>query len=364
MALHPVKLPKSAAYLFGIVALQKKLLKALAVPSLDADAVNTAWVQNVWSRLDSEWVRRFCLGGQEARIQAIAQGTPVARQALYAEFCRQNKVAGVLNGGGNFQDLKELPDFDRALVNHVKDFFKQCYKLLSHKNSEKLSEKWPGYLLPGNRAITNCGYKDDFCSGYPTKMVCPYCDCEIGTPELDHYLFKSGFPLLACSPWNIIPVCHSCNSIAAKGSRPAISPGPPRSTADWLHPFFRPASKEKVQIKLSGTPENSIPQLHSTDPAEQIRLDNHTELIRTLGKRWTKIAAVQFDVLVGEVSRRKKSNPGYSMEKHVGMRLEDYLEERGKAASAMVHAAVCRAVLEGRPEYIDEFITPNVPALE
>ena len=46
------------------------------------------------------------------------------------------------------------------------------------------------------------------------------------------------------------------------------------------------------------------------------------------------------------------------------MRLEDHLESRGLDASSMVHAAVCQAVLDRRPGYIEEFTIPNVPVLE
>src|SRR5262245_49825797 len=105
MALHQVRLPKCAVHLFRIVALQKRLLKALADPALNANAVNTAWVQHVWHRLDSEWVRKFCLGGQEGRIRAIAAATTAARQALYEEFCRQSKIQRMLTAGGDFRDL-------------------------------------------------------------------------------------------------------------------------------------------------------------------------------------------------------------------------------------------------------------------
>ena len=240
----------------------------------------------------------------------------------------------------------------------MKEFFYLCYKLLSND----ANRKWNGYEFNGGRSITNRTYKDDFCGDYPTKVVCPYCDGEIGTPELDHYLCKSGFPLLVCSPWNLIPVCGSCNDvITAKGDRPAITLGPVRSTDDWLHPFFRPASMQ-VEIKLSGTPKNSIPKLHSPDAVELIRLSNHTDLIQSLSKRWTNIAAANFDILVREVNR--KLNATNSVESLVRMKLEDHLESRGRAASSMVHAAVCRAVLDRRSGYIEELTTPNIPTLE
>ncbi len=359
MALHPLKLPRQSALLFRVVVLFKRLLKALADPALNANAVNSAWVNQVWSDLDAEWVRKFCLGGQEARIRAIAAATLTARQALYDEFLRQNKVAALLKEGGDFRDLTALPGVDAQLAKQVGDFFKRCYKLLSHNDRDQ----WPGYSFPGNRSVCNRGYKDAFCSTYPTSTVCPYCDGEIGTPELDHYLFKNGFPLLACSPWNLVPVCSSCNDvITAKGDRPAITQGSPRSTDDWLHPFFRPASPEAV-IELSGTPKDSIPRLHSADAAEQVRLANHTDLIRSLSKRWTNLVASYHDALVGQVRRRRQPNPARSIDDVVREQLEDHVAERGRSPSAMVKAAVCQAVLNRRPEYLEEFDDSNELAL-
>ncbi len=361
MTLHQVKLPKSAFHLFRIVALQKKLLKALTAPTVNADLIDTAWVQNVWNLLDTEWVRKFCLGGKYSilkPLKVIAASDRQTRQALYEEFCRQNKVKQMLNSGGDFQRLPALHGFTPDLKKNVTQFFIQCYKLLS-RNTQR---QWNGYELNGNRCISNRRYKDDFCSEYPTKVVCPYCDGEIGTPQLDHYLCKSEFPLLACSPWNLVPVCSSCNDlITAKGDRPAITIGPPPSTDDWLHPFFRPASSNAV-IKLSGTPQDSIPQLHSPDPAEQLKLSNHTNLIQSLAMRWTNIASAHFDVLVREVNR--KLNSTNSVTTLVNIKLDDHLASRGYAASSMVHAAVCQAVLDNRPGYIEEFTTPNAPALE
>lgn len=359
MALHPVKLPKSGVRLFRIIALQKRLLKSLAHPGLDAKVVNTAWVQSVWSMLDPEWVRKFCLGGQETRIQIIAQATPDVRKALFDEFCRQNKVKVMLDAGGDFQDLIGLPDFTATLADAVKEFFKHCYKLLSNN----VGRKWKGYEFGGHGSITNRSYKDDFCRDIPTKVVCPYCDGDIGTPELDHYLCKSGFPLLACSPWNLIPVCGSCNDvITAKGDRLAITLGPPRSTDDWLHPFFRPATAQ-VQISLSGSPPNPIVKLTSPDPTEQIRLDNHADLIQSLEERWTNKAAAHYDVIVNRVNRKIRLDPQKNLVEIVQDELDDNLETHGKEASSMIRAAVCRAILEQRPEYIEEFTDSNAPML-
>lgn len=358
MALHPLKLPKSAGLLFRIAALQKRLLKCLADPTLVPSTVNTKWVQRVWCNLDAEWVRKFCLDGQEARIQAIAAATPSARQALYEEFCRQNNVGKLWLSSGDFRDLETLPGVDKALASNVAGFFQRCYKSLSTDTHRQ----WAGYVLGTGRILSNRAYKYDFCSSYPANVVCVYCDGEIGTPELDHYLCKSGFPLLACSPWNLIPICRSCNdAVTAKGDRLALTEGLPRSSSDWLHPFFRPAN-ESVQIRLSGPPETSIPQLHSPDPTEQTRLENHTNLIRSLSARWTKGVASYHDRLVRQVNKALKQ-PASSLDEVVRVQLESHLEDRAKFPSTMIHAAVCRAVLDRRPEYLEEFADSNPPTL-
>ncbi len=120
-------------------------------------------------------------------------------------------------------------------------------------------------------------------------------------------------------------------------------------------------ASQDATIRLSGSPPEFIPQLHSPDGDEQVRLSNHTALIRTLPERWTKYSADYFDRLVREVTRRLTgANPLTSI---VAMRLEDHLESRGRSASAMVQAAVCQAVHCGRSGYIDEFAAPNAPAL-
>ena len=364
MALHPLKLPKSANHLFRIVALQKRLLKALAEPALNANIVNTAWVQNVWRRLDAEWVRKFCLRGQEPASKPSQPQHSQRDRHFTMSSVRQNKVLALLEAGGDFRDLLSLPDFNAALAKTAVKFFTECYNLLGQ------SSRTRGYALEGGRVITKRRYNENFRESYPTKVVCPYCDGEIGTAELDHYYPKSHFPLLACSPWNLIPICKSCNDTTlAKGNRLALTPGPPRSTADWLHPFKCPASGD-VLIRLTGDPRNAVPQLHSPNAGEQRRLENHVWLMdrldadqpyRYLSKRWTNVAAASFDVLVRRVNKRKDaSNPVDAL---VQTQLEDHGSSRGKAASSLIHAAVCRAVLERRPEFREEFEDANPPLL-
>lgn len=359
MALHPLKLPRCAAILFRVIALQKRLLRALTDPALVATAVNTAWVQSVWRDMNAQWVQKFCLRGQEARLRTIALAPLAARRALFEEFCRQNKVPAMVNSGGDFRDLLALPAFNAALANTVKEFFADCYDLLGQ------SSRTGGYSFGTRKAITKSRYSDEFRDANPTKVVCPYCDGDIGTPELDHYYCKSHFPLLACSPWNIVPVCKSCNDTTiAKGNRLALSPGPPRCSTDWLHPLMCPAS-DSVRIELTGNPRKAIPKLCSVDRNEQRRLDNHHWLLdrldqpnpsRYLSNRWTRAAAAYFEVLL-------KIRKSKSIDEVIKNKLDDHECSRGLSSSSMVQAAVCSAILNGQQEYREEFTDSNPPVL-
>lgn len=356
MALHPIKPPKSAALLFRVVVLQKRLLRALAEPTLDPARVDEKWLQRVWSTQQAEWVQKFCRGGKQSvlhPLKVIAAAPAEARKALYCEFWRQNKVSKIIAAGGVFQDLATLFGSSRDLADQAAVLFKRFYELLSHN----ARSKWSGYEIGGRGVITNQTYKDDFCKDYPTFVVCPYCDGSIGTPRLDHYFPKSLFPLLVCSPWNLVPVCDSCNSVdKGKADRPPLTEA---STTDWLHPFFRPASN-RVQIQLTGRPKESIPRLYSPDAVEQARLDNHADLIPSLGSRWTHIAAAYYDRLVRDFRR---STPATSVDSFVTKALDAHIADRGRFESSLVHAAVCRAVLDRRPEYLEEFASPNAPQL-
>jgi len=358
MALHKVELPGSATLLFDVVELQERLLEALSVPALVASQVDTAWVQNVWQNQDTEWVRKFCLGGKESvliPLTLLANASPLARESLYVEFRRQRDVPAILEAGGDFREIASLPGFNAKLANEVTRLFKQFYKLLSHKTASE----WPGYAF-GQQELSNRSYKREFCSTYPTLSVCPYCDQDIGTSKLDHYYAKSLVPLLACNPWNLVPVCSSCNEIGAKEDNPAFYTGPPRSTTEWLHPFNRPASS-LTTITISGPPSDPKPTLVSTDLTEIVPLQNHTNMIQTLATRWNGKVVSYADKLSGDIGRRRLKDSGFDIDAFVSECLEDQEAERGRSSNTLIFSAVCRAVLSRRTGYIDEIFDSNPP---
>jgi len=360
MSLHPINLPERAKDLRRIVALQRILLKALCDPVLVPGDIDTSWVQGVWHMLDTEWVRKFCLGGSKSvlvSLREVSKAPSAVRETLLYEFRRQTRVRFLFVSGGDFKRLTDLPGVDAKLGGHVHSFFVRCYELLGHNRRLK----WEGYQLSQTRSINRRAYKEAFdLRNRSQVMVCPYCDGSKDSGDFDHYFPKESYPFLACSPWNLVLACRDCNSLDAKGRGMPLTIGTPNPTSNWLHPFFRPASN-LVRFDLGGGPHNSNPALWSSDPIEMTRLGNHSELIRGVGQRWERRASSSFECLVLRVQTRMSA--GSSIDDAVNQLLEEYLSVRGIEAGSMIQSAVCRAVLDNRPEYRNEFFDSNPPLL-
>lgn len=358
MVLHLVSLSKSSNNLHRIVAMQFLLLRALCAEDVLPDQIDVTWLKTIWKFQGEKWIEKFCRK-QKFRvidpIKSIAAAPIESRRSLFEEFQRQRKTDILFNCGGQFKQLDEIPNMDKPLMKAVQDLFGRFYEFLGHVTDKS----WNGYEFSHGRCICKESYKNDL--GQSNHGVCPYCDGPNIAPELDHYYPKSKFPFLSCSPLNLVPACHLCNQIGAKGDRIALTLNAQSPSADWLHPFFRPASSQ-TEIRLNGNPGDPKPQLSSPDADEQKRLSNHEGLIKNLGKHWRTILAHEFDLLKRRLNRR--SGEHKELNDLVVTELEDQLAERGKSAWSLVKAALCQAILDQRPGYVEEFEQPNVLGFE
>jgi len=85
--------------------------------------------------------------------------------------------------------------------------------------------------------------------------TCPYCNRqytftinEEGSvkPEIDHFYPKSLYPFLACSYFNLIPSCPTCNGFGAKESKDTY----------YNYPITNPYKVKKDEFKFSVSPNN------------------------------------------------------------------------------------------------------------
>ena len=98
-----------------------------------------------------------------------------------------------------------------------------------------------------NRELHVCAVCDE--SGYRTAV-----DNTIRT-DIEHYLPKSRYPHLACHPFNLLPICHLCNSVKSNTDPLKGSSGTQRHLGDILLPYREPGlgSQTYLQVTLGET---------------------------------------------------------------------------------------------------------------
>ncbi|WP_114292552.1 hypothetical protein [Pseudosulfitobacter sp. DSM 107133] len=144
------------------------------------------------------------------------------------------------------------------------------------------------------------------------REVCVLCGGPLGqTPEVDHWIAKSAFPLLSICAENLLPICGDCNSLANKGQKPVHSDG---SFTDWFHPYLNPGN-EAMQITYELHPRSSV-RCDAATLVDQRKVANIDGLLN-LSLRWTREFKAEYskqkDVLLNRARRRfEAAKPGYS----------------------------------------------------
>ena len=87
-------------------------------------------------------------------------------------------------------------------------------------STTELKELYTNKFVGGNG-------RDFYDTIYYSTSICPSCLIR-DIDQLDHFLAKSNYPLYSVSPYNLVPICGTCNrSKSAKVS-----------ATDYLHPYF------------------------------------------------------------------------------------------------------------------------------
>lgn len=138
------------------------------------------------------------------------------------------------------------------------------------------------------------------------REVCVLCGGPLGaTPEVDHWVNKSAYPLLSVCADNLLPVCGDCNSSSNKGAKPVHSQG---GFGVWFHPYLRHAN-DGVSLDYD-TKSQSVTAV-ATKPCDTPKVDNLDKLLN-LSARWTVEFKAEYskqqNVLLGREKRRKNSN--------------------------------------------------------
>lgn len=87
----------------------------------------------------------------------------------------------------------------------------------------KLFDNKKIWIALGLPVLTRTQFHENFKKDNIQMFVCPYCDLDTiiskGSHQVEHFLPKAKFPLLALDPRNLISACVACNMPSGKGSK-------------------------------------------------------------------------------------------------------------------------------------------------
>lgn len=296
--LHLVPDSTQRRRLLRVVALQRRLIRCLcALP--EGAAVDLAWLEGVWRELPSEWIGRFWKndsGKRKQWVEALAAASTLEKAQLMG-ICRDQLRFRLLweqSGALSFQKVdwnkKASTAFDAA-----NSLLKSFYAPLFYDGE--------GYVLRGGNLA-----KSAFLAGIDpaARKVCPYCDNNLATAELDHFLPKDDFPFLSCHPDDLVPSCHDCNSVGRKGTRVPLDWDALDQAAGWFHPRWcsaagriRVAIQETAGCMLAAT-------LEPIDADDSVRVANFDAMFQ-LSRLWSTQIQDELQIIGSDVSNALQS---------------------------------------------------------
>ncbi|WP_237209296.1 HNH endonuclease [Rothia nasimurium] len=128
-------------------------------------------------------------------------------------------------------------------------------------------------------------YKKPYLSNllpYTRNGRCSYCQISRAN-TLDHFLPKSRYPLLAISPWNLVPCCSECNSSISIKNAEIKSPR-------LIHPFFLNTDLTK---NLCFNLSNDVYVLNTI---ESLEIKTHAETASII-KKWNSLSLSEMSEL-------------------------------------------------------------------
>ncbi|AAY92234.1 conserved hypothetical protein [Pseudomonas protegens Pf-5] len=174
------------------------------------------------------------------------------------------------------------------------------------------------------------------------RHVCVMCGGELRNVEVDHWIPKSAYPLLAVCAENLVPICGECNGPQNKAAHPVHSGG---SFEEWFHPYRRnPAGTLKLEFndtKLSV-------MLKSTRAADAQRVHNLNRLLH-LEDRWTRELKGENRKLYKSILTRQRKNDAPTTTQSLYQQVKDWTNGLSQTEpNYEVHQALAKALCDPR----------------
>jgi hypothetical protein len=137
--------------------------------------------------------------------------------------------------------------------------------------------------------------------------VCPACDIE-SYSRIDHYFPKALYPHLSCHPFNLVPICNTCNT-DYKGETNLLKrkkTGNPRKLEDMFLPYRGYGLGTEAYLKFNLKRSIKLPTIIAFKPKPNSVLREKVEVCRdafSIPDRWRKKATEIERSVYGEVEK-------------------------------------------------------------
>lgn len=177
------------------------------------------------------------------------------------------------------------------------------------------------------------------------RDICVLCGGHLGqTPQVDHWIAKSAYPLLSVCADNLLPICSVCNSTTNKGEKPVHTHS---QFDDWFHPYLRHANDT---IRLEYNIQTLSLAVAATSPAHELKVANLNRLLN-LSARWTREFKAEYakqqSILVNREKRRIVRQEARHTQSEVQSHLQTVHDDLlPSEPHHEVHRILCKAMLD------------------
>jgi hypothetical protein len=353
--LKPINQPLCCGALNACRNLQVKLTQWLCDPAIGAADinVNNLTPPRVSSQIEAYWLWDF-LQKIDAGKTLLERAQRLADMPITDKQLLNDWVNSVGNLVSQFQQtpLTIWPVTRPAIPDTAWEAFKEL--MLAFYKKAFRSAALP-YLADGTPVATGGVNYTQFVEAFrnahrlkpdpDAREVCVVCDGPLGqTPEVDHWIAESAYPLLSVCADNLLPSCGDCNSTSNKGTKAVHSNG---NFADWFHPYFRHPNDS---IRLVYDLQTHSITAAATSPSERVKVNNLDKLFN-LSERWTREFKAEYSKQQEVLLKRERRRVSSGHARHTQVEVLEHLQTVQEDLLATephyeVHNVLCAAMLE------------------
>jgi len=283
-------------------------------PPVLASTIEADWLWNFLQRVDGQSLL--------SRAQTVAAMSPAQKMALRVWIQAVSALATQFQPAPRQWPLTR-PVASKSDWTAFKELFESFYK-------KGLKSGLP--YLPNGTPTTAGGvnYADYVLAFRNThrlnpdpdaREVCVLCGGPLGdTPQVDHWILESKFPLLSVCADNLSLICSTCNEPPNKGQEPVHTSG---NFADWFHPYLRPGNGA---VHLEYVLADLSVHCSAVTPADQPKADSLDALLK-LSSRWTRELKAEYAKHQDVLRRREQYRVKNGQARHSVADIQSYVQQ-------------------------------------